>query len=44
MTVNAAELSFADLEVAQTEHLKILAWMIRVELTRRSVGVRKKHT
>ena len=35
MPTNTAEISFADLEQAKTDHLKILARMIRLELERR---------
>jgi hypothetical protein len=35
MAVDTAEVSFADLEKAATEHLKMLARMIRLELLRR---------
>ena len=42
MAVNAAELSFADLEAAQTEHLKMLLRMIRLELERRGATKKRK--
>jgi len=38
MAVDTAEVSFADLEKAATDHLKMLARMIRLELDRRKKG------
>ena len=35
MAVDTAEVSFADLEKAATDHLKMLARMIRLELEKR---------
>lgn len=35
MAIETSEISFADLEKADTAHLKLLARMIRVELDRR---------
>jgi len=35
MAVETTEISFADLEKAETDHLKMLARMIRLELEKR---------
>ena len=43
MAINAAELSFADLEAAQTEHLKMLGRMIRLELERRGAIQKRRN-